>query len=87
MTATVELTFQQLTAAVDQLPADLQEVLANHIVERLTANNRLLDGIDHPPPMSEAEVHAIIKHRLENPSPGRPWEVVEAELLAKYKKK
>jgi len=86
MTATIELTFEQLTDAVDRLPIDLQEVIASRIAERLSTN-QLLEGMEHPPMLSEAEIHSILKHRLENPSPSRPWEEVKVEMQARLKKK
>lgn len=86
MTATVELTFEQLTDAVDRLPIDLQEALASRIAERLSISHHL-EGIEHPPMLTEAEVHSILKHRLENPSPSRPWEEVKAEMQARLKNK
>ena len=86
MSVTVaELTLQQIKEASERLPFDQQEELLTFLDEKVSL--QLLDRIEHPPPMTEAEVTAELDRRMEeikkNPGLLRPWDEVKQELQRK----
>ena len=70
------MTHQELIAAIESLPKDVQFAIANSVLDRLSSEG--------PPPISE-ELKAEFLRREEaffaNPNQGEPWEQVRAELF------
>jgi putative addiction module component (TIGR02574 family) len=70
------MTHQEIIAAIESLPKDIQFALANSVLDRLAAEGAL--------PISD-ELKAEFLRResafFENPKLGEPWEQVRAELF------
>jgi Putative addiction module component len=72
------MTQNELMAAIEALPKEVQFSLASSVLDRLSA--------DGPPPISESLKAEFMKREaafLNNPQNGEPWETVREEIFGK----
>jgi len=72
------MTQNELMAAIEALPKEVQFALASSVLDRLSA--------DGPPPISESLKAEFMKREaafLNNPQNGDPWETVREEIFGK----